>query len=306
MEAIATQNRALLEDFLVHIASVRLLSAESVKAYRTDLLQLEAFFSARGQSLTDLSYDDGRRYMAHIMNLGFKSATLDRKLAASRAFYRHLYRNDLVTVNPFSRIRSLSSKRRLPDILTLEEVNLLLGIEGVDFNSSRDTLLFHLFYSTGGRLAEILALNLNDLDLSERRLLLRGKGDKERYGFLSEQTLEKLRDYLPRRQQWIEMHRLSGCNEQALLLNQKGLRLSASSVHGIFRKYQVKLGFTKRFTPHVLRHSFATHLLDNDSGIRMVQELLGHASISTTQIYTQVSNERLKRVLKECHPHGGR
>ncbi len=303
METLLADNLSAVEDYITYLTSVRMVSQRTSRAYLCDLSQMAAWFATRSTALLSVTHEDARRYASHLMRLGRKQSTVDRKLATARSFYRHGYKRGMCPTNPFSRIQGTARGRKLPSVLSEQEVKRIIETEPTDFHSLRDVLMFNVLYATGCRLAELLGLNLNDIELDQHRVLLKGKGNKERYAFFTPLAIRLLLEYLPQRQSWVEAH-ATGHPEKALFVNDQGNRLTASSVHGVFRKYQLRHGITKRFTPHVFRHSFATHMLDHDSGIRIVQELLGHASIATTQIYSHVSNERLKRVHAECHPHG--
>ncbi|MHC1693238.1 MAG: tyrosine-type recombinase/integrase [Sphaerochaetaceae bacterium] len=305
METKAQENRREIDDYLQYIKSVRLLSERTVTAYACDLAKLGTFLKERDMGVYEVVFEDARRFSAFLLGHYHAPASINRTLAAVRNFYLHAFRTGHCASNPFSRINGTPRGRRLPSVLSKEEVQLVIGQPYVDFPAFRDIMMFNLFYSTGCRLSELLAIGLQDIDRPEMRILVHGKGSRERYVFLTPKTARMLDGYLPQREAWQLAHGVKNPSDrQALMLNLHGKRLSASSVHSIFRKYQLKLGIQKRFTPHVFRHSFATHMLDNDSGIRIVQELLGHASISTTQIYSHVSNERLRRVYERSHPHG--
>lgn len=299
------ENLREIDGYLAYISNVRSLSERTVVSYRCDLAKLAAFLQERSLGVYEVTYEDARRFSGKLMQRAYAPASINRILAAARSFYLHAYRTGKCAFDPFSRIGGVGRRRRLPSVLSREEILSVLEQEGTGFLFIRDMMLFNLFYCTGCRLSELLSMNLGDLELQEGRILVRGKGSKERYVFLSPRAKRLLDGYLPQRELWRVSHGIAhDADSHPLMLNHKGKRLSASSVHSIFRKYQVKLGIQKQFTPHVFRHSFATHMLDNDSGIRVVQELLGHASISTTQIYSHVSNERLRSVYEKSHPHG--
>ena len=305
MEIKDQDNQREFDTYILYLQNVRSLAMHTVDSYRCDLEKLNVFLRARALGVYELTHEDARRFSGALMQQAYATATINRMLAAVRGFYTHAYKTGKCPLNPFSRISSTSRYRRLPSVLSKDEVHMILNQPHADFLGLRDLMLFHLFYSTGCRLSELLATDLKDIDLEQSRMLVMGKGSKERYVFLNPRTLEMLKSYLLQRAEWQTGHGVKDGNDlQALLVNHKGKRLSASSVHSIFRKYQLKLGIQKQFTPHVFRHSFATHMLDNDSGIRIVQELLGHSSISTTQIYSHVSNERLRSVYAKSHPHG--
>ena len=301
MASVGELNREAVDQYLDYIASVRLLSSKTVRSYENDLRKLELFLNERSIPIYEITHEDARRFAASLMTGAYKETSINRFLAAARGFYRHAYIMEKCTYDPFEQISSQKRGRRLPSVLTLEEVRSVINQIPTDFISLRDILMFNIFYCTGCRLSELLDIRTDTIEYDQKRILVHGKGDKDRYVFLTETVVTMIHRYLEQRSSF---YGYSIASSKLLFINHFGKRLSPSSVHSIFRKYQLKLGINKRFTPHVFRHSFATHMLDNDSGIRVVQELLGHASISTTQIYSHVSNERLKRVYESCHPHG--
>lgn len=302
MSSVAETNEQEIASYLSYITQVRHLSQHTQIAYRKDLERFADFCNERSLHVFLVTQEDARRYVGQLLKLKRAPATINRNLSAIKSFYRHAYRTGACTAQPFDRITTSTRARRLPDVLSREEIVRLLSLPFTDFPSLRNMMMFHLFYSTGCRLSELLGINLGDIDRGQQRILIRGKGNRQRYVFINPPTMVLLEHYLVQRDEWQLSQGKS--DEQALLVNMHGERLSASSVHSIFTTYRIQAGIRKRFTPHVIRHSFATHLLDNDSNIRIVQELLGHASISTTQIYTHVSSERLRKVYRDSHPHG--
>ncbi len=226
----------------------------------------------------------------------YLKSTINRKVSAARSLYSHLLKQGLIKTHPFALAAVHRSENHLPTVLSVQEVVALFSLPVTDFASSRDQALFHLLYDTGCRISEILAVHTSEMEWDERRLRVMGKGRKERYVFFTEHTKSILKTYLTWKQQRFDT--------PFLLCSNRGKQLPMSSVGSMFARYRRRLGWQKPFTPHVLRHTYATHLLDNGADIRLVQELLGHASISTTQIYTHVTQERLARVYAACHPHG--
>ncbi|NLA92269.1 MAG: tyrosine-type recombinase/integrase [Spirochaetales bacterium] len=291
-----------INNYLEYLKGVRHLSSHTLTAYREDLSLFAQFLKERETAIDQVSYLDARRFAAFLIReKGFKPTSVNRKLSTLRGFYRYALNQKIVEFNPFARISGTPRYRRLPEVLSRQEVKQVLAYPYNDFLGLRDSLIMHLFYSTGCRMSELLGANLEHLELSDERLLVVGKGNKERYVFINPATKALLLEYLPQRDEWVVKN---GQKTRALLIGARGKRLSPSSLHSIFERYQHRLGLLKNFTPHTLRHSFATHMLDRDSGIRVVQELLGHASISTTQLYTHVSSARLKAVYEKTHPHG--
>ena len=291
-----------INSYLEYLEGVRHLSTHTLTAYREDLSLYVAFLKERELPIDGVSHLDARRFAAYLIReRGFKPYSVNRKLSTLRGFYRYALNQKIVDFNPFARISGTPRYRRLPEVLSRQEVKQVLSHPYNDFLGLRDALIMHLFYSTGCRMSELLGVNINHLELADERLKVVGKGNKERYVFINPKTKALLLEYLPLREEWLFK---SGQKNNALLVGARGNRLSPSSLHSIFERYRKELGLLKNFTPHTLRHSFATHMLDRDSGIRVVQELLGHSSISTTQIYTHVSSARLKAVYEKTHPHG--
>lgn len=290
----------LIDEFISYIASVRALSENTVKSYRTDLAEWRRYM--RDRSLDPLSFtrEDAALYAEYIQE-EFAERSVLRKLTSLRTFYGYLQKRDIVGIDPFSEISMRQKTRRLPSVLTEEEVKELLSVERHSFQDERDHMLFLFIYNTGSRIAEALGVDLADIEFSKRRILIRGKGGKQRFIFFSPSTSDELRSYIDKRKEYLA--NLGIIEQNALFIGDKGGRLPFSSAHIIFDKYREMLGWQKEFTPHTLRHSFATHLMDRGADIRLVQELLGHESISTTQIYTHVSKGKLKKVYEETHPH---
>lgn len=281
-----------------YLQEVRGLSLATITAYGTDLHEYADFLQQDNVELTAVDRHLASRYVAQLMRgFSYVAPTINRKLSSLRGLYRYLVKRGKIEADPFATIQSTSRYRRLPRLVDKETILRVLSLPIVDFYSLRDVTIFHLFYSSGCRLAELLSINIKDVDLQSMRILVVGKGNKERYLFLTPATTTLLERYIAQRM-------LLNHTTDALFVGKQGKRLSASSLHSIFEKARVTLALEGQFTPHMLRHSFATHLLDNDAGIRLVQQLLGHSSIATTQIYTHVTQKRLRAVYEQSHPHG--
>ncbi|MGH0053564.1 MAG: tyrosine-type recombinase/integrase, partial [Sphaerochaetaceae bacterium] len=226
----------------------------------------------------------------------YSETTMNRKISCVRSVYTVLCKRGVCTVNPFFLIATHRTQNHLPTVLSVKEVVQLLSQPYSDFSSTRAILLFTLLYDTGCRISEVLGITEGEIEWNERRIRVLGKGAKIRYVFFTKHCAQLMHIYLSLK------HERFSC--PFLFCSNKGKQLPMSTVGSMFATYRRRLGWQKQFTPHVLRHTYATHLLDNGADIRMVQELLGHASISTTQIYTHVSKERLAQVYETCHPHG--
>ena len=292
-----------IEDFLSYISKVRALSDNTVISYSTDLRAWKRYMGIRNLDPLSFTKEDAALYAEYLSD-EFSERSVLRKLTALRTFYSYLERKEIVKSDPFQGISMRMKAQRLPSVLTEKEVHDLLSLPRRDFHDERDHMLFLLIYSTGMRISEALSVDVKDIEFSQRRILIRGKGGKERFVFLPHETVNEMKHYLEMRELYLA--ETGKGEEDAFLIGDKGRRLPFSSSHIIFDKYKHILGWQKEFTPHTLRHSFATHMMDRGADIRLVQELLGHESISTTQIYTHVSRARLKKVYEETHPHAGK
>ena len=303
-ESFRAENIPVMEnhigDFLSYIAGVRSLSENTVKSYSADLRAWERYMSVRSLDPLTFTKEEAALYAEYLQD-GFSERSVLRKLTALRTFYSYLERRGLVSSDPFQGISMRRKARRLPSVLTEEEVSELLSLPRGSFREERDHMLFLFIYNTGCRISEALSVDTGDIDFRRRRILIRGKGDKERFVFFSPSTSAEMEEYLAKRDAFLRT--LGKAGESAFLVGDKGGRLPFSSAHIIFEEYRSRLGWQKEFTPHTLRHSFATHMMDRGADIRLVQELLGHESISTTQIYTHVSRGRLRKVYENTHPH---
>lgn len=289
-----------VDEYLRYLSGVKQSSANTVKSYGNDLREFSAWISRHGMTESDFERHDAKEYVRYLMGR-YRERTMLRKLSALRGYFGWLEKMGETGSDPFSDISLKRNEQRLPSVLTVEEVRRLLSFRGETFLERRDHILFLFLYTTGARISEALSVDVCDLDFRMRRCLIRGKGDKERFLFLSKEAIPELEEYLKMRKTYLEEK--GNPLETALFIGSRGERLPFSSSHIIFCEWRGKLGLDKEFTPHTLRHSFATHLLDKGADIRLVQELLGHESISTTQIYTHVSSAKLRRVYEETHPH---
>ena len=296
------QNRAYIDGFLTYLGKVQGYSEKTVVSYAHDLKRLEDFLISHDLAVSEMVYEDAREFSSGLYEVNLSHASINRILSGNRTFFRHLLEDGVVSSDPFKRVSSAKNTRKIPTVLAREEIEKILSIPVEDYTSLMELTMFNLFYSTGCRLSEVVGMKIGDIDFEKRRISVIGKGDKQRFVFLTRRAAACLETYLPERAATLE--KTGKPDDGTVLINAKGNQLPLSTVHSIFDKYRLRLGLTKKFTPHVFRHSFATHLLDNDSDIRVVQVLLGHESIGTTQIYTHVTGKRLEEVYKKSHPHG--
>ncbi len=290
--------------FLRELAATRGASPHTLRAYRGDLSELCAWLRERGVAGPGEIGPRARRgWLARLDQRGLAPASVRRKLSAARSFFRHLLRQGEIETQPASKLRQRRTGRRLPGTLSREEVQALLEApDGATPPGRCDRALLELAYSAGARAAEIVGLDRSDLDLGRGLARVRGKGRKERLVALGKHSVRTLKEYLadPGRP------RPQARDTQALFLNARGGRLTTRSLGRCVERAVLRAGIARHTTPHTLRHSFATHLLDAGCDLRSVQELLGHAHLSTTQIYTHVSIERLRQVYEKAHPRAGR
>lgn len=250
-----------------------------------------------------------RGFLAHLDHFGYSPATTARKIATLRSFYKWMLKREIVEINPMLLIRTPKQTKRLPKAMSVEDVDKLLNMpDNRETLGARDRAILETLYSTGVRVSELVDINRSDLDESAQTLHIRGKGKKERIVPLGSHAMAAIRHYITllepdARFNTLRQHIASHPNEPiALFVNKNGGRLSSRSVRRKLDKYLNQAGLDPTISPHTLRHSFATHLLENGADLRSVQELLGHQSLSTTQIYTHMSNVRLRDAYNEAHP----
>ena len=298
MDAGAT---AWIERFLTHLQSERRLSPHTGTNYRRDLAALARYCDGHG--LADWSALDPqhvRVFAAHEHRDGLGPRSIQRRLSAVRSFARFLIREGVLTTNPAIEIRAPKAPKRLPHTLDPDQVARLLETGATDPLGRRDTAIMELFYSSGLRLAELAALDLGDVDARDRTVRVTGKGAKTRVVPVGRKALEALEFWLR------ERAALAGIGETALFVGRNGRRLGVRAIQMRIAAWARARGLPVHVHPHLLRHSFATHLLESSRDLRGVQELLGHADISTTQIYTHLDFQHLARVYDETHPRARR
>jgi len=331
------QDFALIHEFQDYLVYEKHFSEHTVKCYAADLKQYAGFLldqSDQGQSpspahptaentypheqqlpvatatavATGLStailkadVNTIRAFLAFLNNKNYSKATIARKLATLRSFYKFLVRRGHVPSSPVTPIRTPKQDKRLPLFLSTEQINLLLNCPDTnDMLGSRDRAIMETLYSSGLRVSELVALNLSDLDFLGEVVHIRGKGKKERLSPIGSTALQAIQLYLNFR----DSHpRKENFDQQALFVNKHGKRLSTRSVRRKLDKYLLQAGLDPKVSPHTLRHSFATHMLNNGADLRVVQELLGHQSLSTTQIYSHLTTNKMKQVYDNAHPH---
>ncbi|MCL6634661.1 MAG: tyrosine recombinase XerC [Peptococcaceae bacterium] len=319
-----------IDNFLIYLKVEKNASPLTVENYQKDLFHGLDYFAARLEkedhavAPADIGHRLFRHYLAFLQKQGLARATIARRLAAWRSFYRYLRREEVIDDNPLTRVSSPKQEKRLPKFLYEDEAALLVEAPELDHPLGlRDRALLETLYAGGLRLNELVSLELADLDLNGGYVRVMGKRARERLVPLGSRAVAALRQYLVRARPRLLAGAASagggklpgealpgpalssGRLNNALFLNHRGGRLSGRGIRKIIDKYVEKVSLERRISPHTLRHSFATHLLNAGADLRSVQELLGHARLSSTQVYTHVTGERLKQVYRKCHPRAG-
>lgn len=286
--------------FCDHLALERGLSVRTVDAYRRDIERLIAWLDARGvHRPADVTATQLREFVYHLKDLGLQPSSIRRNVSALRTWFAYLLAEGIVVADPTDRVEIPQAWRRLPGVLTRDEVARILDApDPSDRLFWRDKALLEFAYASGVRVGELIGVKVRDVDLQEGLALVFGKGSRERIVPLGRAALQALIVYLREIRPGLARTRSEG----AVFLNARGTPLSRMGVWKILRRHVQRAGITKRVTPHTLRHSFATHLLEGGADLASVQEMLGHADIATTQVYTHVEREYLRDVHRRFHP----
>lgn len=289
----------LIEEFLNYLRIEKGLAEGSLRGYAHDIQQFRLFAEEHGCTSADLlSRGLLENYCMHLSSLGLAARTIHRKLSPVRTFCRYLVREGYIQADPTDSITRPKLPRRLPKALSVEEVTTLLQYQPEDpVAAVRDRAILELMYSSGLRVSEIASLNMEDIDLETRTVRCRGKGGKDRVVPFGSHAEQALRAYLQ-----TVRPKLAKRPTNALFLTRLGRKFSISGLWRLITKRAKAAGLTKHVSPHTLRHSFATHLLEGGADLRVVQELLGHASIATTEVYTHVTTDHLREVYSASHP----
>ncbi|MBN2619302.1 MAG: tyrosine-type recombinase/integrase [Spirochaetales bacterium] len=285
----------MVEDFIHYIKNIRNLSSNTVNSYTKDLKSWEDFISNK-----EVNRKTIRSYLVELQKRGLKATTVNRHLSAIRSYYSFEIKSGFRDDNPFNQIKSLKKEGKIPNYLFFKELEKIFSNSGDDFFSIRDMLIFKTLYSTGCRVSELVAIKVNEIN-GKNRVLVTGKGDVDRFVYLTPDVKKILKEYLPLREKLLLEKK---GNSDSLFLDYKGDELTTRGVYYLIEKRIKEAGIEKNVSPHTFRHTFATHLLNEGADIRVVQELLGHKSISTTQIYTHTGIEKLRQVYRGAHPHG--
>ncbi len=295
-----TDNQELLEDFKIYLKGEKNYSPHTIRAYCSDVYTFLLWLNAL--SPLELTGDKFSEYLQFIQQINYTKTSIARKIASIRAFYKYLFQEEMIEANPVDNVSIPKQNKMLPNYLFEDEIeNILRGIKIETPAGYRNRIILELLWVSGMRISELSGLNYENLNLEQNEIRVFGKGSKERIVLIPDKTKQGLINYIENVSDLI--CKKDKTPSSPLFINYNGYRLQNQSIRKALKKTLDSIHFTKYVTPHVFRHSFATHLLENGADLRVVQELLGHSSIKNTQIYTHVSLEHLKQVYDHTHPH---
>lgn len=291
----------LIKEFLFCLEKELGFSKKTIETYKNELKVFREFIYLKKINYLNITKNEIRSYLKHLDNLKYKNSTISLNLSALRSFYVYLVTNKKIESNPFKRISNPKKEKKLPNFLNELEIKDLLEYYPLDTPLDiRNRLILELLYATGLRVSELTEINIKNINFGEKSIKVLGKGNKERIVFFGDCANEILNFYL----ESARLELLNNKQNDYLFLNNRGGKLTSRSVEMIIKKVIEHLAIKNKVTPHTIRHSFATHLLNNGADIKSVQELLGHESLSTTQVYTHITSDRLRNVFLKAHPHG--
>lgn len=292
----------LIKQFILYLRAERNFSVLSIRAYQKDIEQFARFVEKYNRNINQVDRLFVRTYLAWLKEQNYKKTTVIRKISALRSFFKYMIQEKVIPNSPFMYITLPKKDKPLPKFLnTGEVVTFLDSPDTTTFLGKRDSAILELLYSTGIRISELVNTNLEDIDLWNGMIKIWGKGARERIVPVGEKAISTIRKYFSVREKFGNS---SSAKTNAVFVNQYGKRLSDRFIRKMIDRYILKTSINKKVSPHTLRHSFATHLLDAGCDLRAVQEMLGHRSLSSTQVYTHVSLDRMKKVYERAHPHG--
>lgn len=287
-----------LKYFFNFLENEKKLSDNTLQSYKRDLKQFRMYLEACGIHYHKVKEEDIKDYIKELSEQGKKASSISRSIASIRSFYQYVLKHKKVRVDPTANIQSPKIEKRVPSVLTAKEVELLLNQpKDIDLKGTRDKAMLEFAYATGMRVTEMISLNLEDVNLDEGYVICKTAG-KERKIPLGTMSLKALKEYIEEARGIL----IKNEDEKALFVNVNGTRLTRQGFWKIIKYYKEQAHITKEITPHVLRHSFATHLLQNGADLKAIQTMLGHSDISSTQIYMQFQEQGIKDVYKKAHP----
>ena len=287
-----------LKLFFEFLENDKKLSDNTLQSYKRDIKQFKEYLNQKGKDYSNITKEDMKEYIEHLQSIGKKASTISRCIASIRSFYQYELKNKKVEQDPTDQIQSPKIEKRVPSVLTSKEVALLLEQpKDVDLKGIRDKAMLEFAYATGMRVTEIISLNLEDVNIEEGYVTCKN-GSKQRNIPLGTMSLKALKEYIENARGIL----IKDESEKSLFVNINGKRLTRQGFWKIIKYYKEQAHITKDITPHVLRHSFATHLLQNGADLKAIQTMLGHSDISSTQVYMQFQDEGLKNIYKKAHP----
>ena len=296
---VNSSSKKYIEEFEIYLKSEKNFSSNTVRAYIGDVFTFLIW--ADNLNVDEIDTKKFSEYLYFIQKINYTKTTVARKIASIRAFYKFLYQEEIIDSNPTDAIRAPKRPKSLPDFMTEEEVeNILRNVKIETPAGYRNRVILELLWVSGMRISELSGLNYENLNLEQNEIKVLGKGAKERIVLIPDKTKENLKNYIDNVSDLI--CKTKKTLQSPLFINYNGFRLQNQSIRKALNEVVQKIELPKKVTPHVFRHSFATRMLENGADLRIVQELLGHASISNTQIYTHISNSRLKSVYETSHP----
>ena len=286
----------LIDQYIEYLHSIRHYSTQTLRSYQRDLNRFRVWVETCSfDQWSEVQHADVRTYVAELKLEGLAGKSIQRHLSSIRSFYRFLQRHHGDADNPADGVPSPKAQSRLPRTLGMEEMSLMLNGDYGDWHEIRDHAMFELFYSSGLRLSELVNIDLPHIELNANQIRVTGKGNKQRVLPVGNKAIEAIRE-------WLSFRADANPQDQALFVSQTGKRISPRSVQARLKKWILYKGLEGKISPHTLRHSFASHMLENSRDLRAVQELLGHADISTTQVYTHLDFQHLADVYDSTHP----
>ncbi len=292
-----------LKEYLTILRYEKNLSENTTKSYKNDLQKFLTFLNeTKVKDFSEVTSNIIAKFFEHQRESGVDSATSARYMSSIKGFFRFLENNSYIEKNPTEKLSPVKKARKLPSVLTLPEIEMILNAPRIsDTTGLRDKAILETVYSSGLRVSELINLKINDLFFDDEVIRVLGKGSKERIVPIGSSAIKWIKEYLTRSRPYLEKKTKS---QNFVFLNKRGTKLSRMWIWKIFDHYAKEAGISKDIYPHIFRHSFATHLLEGGADLRAVQEMLGHADISTTQIYTHVDRNYIKQVHKDHHPRG--
>lgn len=280
------------DNFLNYIKNKN-YSNYTINSYNKDLDNFYVYLNQNNAEIKKVNYKFLRGYLTVLYDKKYSKKTIARNISTLKSFFKYLKKENIIKSNPMNLIKTPKIDKKLPKFLNYDDLEKILSIpDTTTFLGKRNALILELLYSTGVRVSELVNIKLNDIDLSEEKILILGKGNKERYVLFGRKAKEKILDYLKEKMD----------DSPYLIVNRYGNKISDRGIRKILDSIILEASLSYKISPHTLRHTFATHMLDSGADIEIVRELLGHESLSTTQIYTHVTSESLKRVYSETHP----